>query len=160
MKSELVDMQNVLERLQNLETQNQRLRRALGIIVILVCSFAALGMAAKKGRSVQANEFLLKDTDGTVRAALRMGSTGPRLLFYDENGKAVRALMGVLGSGPALGLYDKSGKTRISLAVASNGANLTFNDADEKLRAELGMSGESPNLMFFNADGTPAYKSR
>jgi hypothetical protein len=160
MKSELVDMQGILERLQNLERQNQRLRRALAFAVILVCSFACLAMAAKRARSVQANEFVLKDSDGTTRAALRMGSTGPRLLFYDENGEAVRALMGVLGSGPALGLYDKGGKTRVSLAVASNGANLTFNDADEKLRAELGLSGDTPNLMFFNADGTPVDKTR
>jgi hypothetical protein len=158
MTSELVDMQSVLERLQNLEKQNRSLKRAFGLVFVVLASFAVMGMAAKR-RSVQANEFILRDSNGITRAALRMGSTGPRLLFYDENGKAARVLLGVLGSGPALGLYDKNGRTRVSLAVTSNGANLTFNDNDEKLRAELGMLDGGPNLMFLNPDGTPAYKT-
>jgi len=160
MTSQRLEMRSVLERLEDLEQQNRRLKRALGLVFVLLGSFALMGMAAKRGRPVQATEFILRDTEGATRAALRMGSSGPRLLFYDENGKAVRVLLGVLSSGPALGLYDKTGKTRVSLGITSNGANLTFNDADEKLRAELGMLTEGPNLMFFNADGTPVHQTR
>ena len=160
MTSQGFDTHAVLERLHNLEKQNQRLKRALALVFMLVASFAAMGMASRRGRAIQATEFILRDSDGNTRAALRMGNTGPRLLFYDADGKAARVLLGVLGSGPALGLYDKNGKTRASLGVTMKGANLTFNDADEKLRAELGMLEEGPNLMLLNADGTPVYKTR
>jgi hypothetical protein len=159
MTSQGFDTHAVLERLHNLEKQNRWLTRALVLVFVLVGSFAAMGMA-RKARAVEATEFILRDSDGSTRAALRMGNTGPRLVFYDADGKAARVLLGVLGSGPALGLYDKNGKTRVALGVTMKGANLTFNDADEKLRAELGMLEEGPNLMLLNADGTPVYKTR
>jgi hypothetical protein len=160
MTPQSVEMGTILERLQKLENQNRRLRRALASLFVLVGSFAALGLASKKGRVVQATEFLLKDGEAKTRAALRMGRSGPYLVFYDANGKAARALVGILSSGPALGLYDAAGKTRVSLGVTTKGANLTFHDADEKLRAELGALEEGPNLMFLDPEGKPVYKTQ
>jgi hypothetical protein len=153
------EMQVVFERLEQLETQNRRLKRAVIVIFILAGSFALMG-AGKKGRVVQATEFLLRDGEGRTRAAWRMGNSGPYLVFYDAQGKTARALLGIPASGPALGFYGVNGKTRISLGISEKGANLTFNDTDEKLRAELGMLEEGPNLMFLNSDGRPVYKAR
>jgi hypothetical protein len=149
----------ILERLKRVEQQNRRLQRALILGFILLGCLVLIG-ASKKGRVVQATEFLLKDSEGQTRASLKMGSAGPDLAFYDANGKVVRALLGVLPSGPALGFYDPDGKNRISLAISPKGANLTFNDSDEKLRSELGMLEEGPNLLFLDRDGKTVYKAR
>jgi hypothetical protein len=154
-----LDTATIMERLEHLERQNRGLKRALVLGFVLLGCFALMG-ASKKGRSVQATEFLLKDNEGQTRASLRMGSAGPGLAFYDANGKAVRALLGVLPAGPALGLYDPDGKNRISLGISAKGANLTFNDSDEKLRSELGMLEEGPNLLFLDHDGKTVYKVR
>lgn len=153
-----LEAQLVLERLEALERQNRQLRSAMALMLILAGSAAAMGFA-KKARALQATEFLLKDSDGTTRAALRMGSAGPDLVFYDPEGKAARVLLGVLPSGPALGFYDAGGKTRVSLGITAKGANLTFNDGNDKLRAELGILEEGPNLMFLGTDGAPVYKA-
>jgi hypothetical protein len=149
----------IMERLEHLERQNRRLKRVLVLGFILLGCVALMG-ASKKGRVIQATEFLLKDNDGQTRASLKMGSAGPHLAFYDANGKAVRALLGLLPSGPALGLYDSDGKNRISLAISPKGANLTFNDSDEKLRSELGMLEEGPKLLFLDLEGKTVYKVR
>jgi hypothetical protein len=159
MMSEPLEIPLILERLEGLERQNRRLKQTLAVAFVLLGSLFFMG-AGKKGHVVQATEFLLKDADGRVRAALRMGSAGAYLAFYNSDGKAARGLLGVLPSGPALGLYDGKGKTRVSLGLTEKGANLTFHDSDEKLRAELGMLEEGPNLLFLDPDGKPVYKIR
>jgi hypothetical protein len=159
MKTQSLELEPILQRLEKLESQNRRLKRTPILLLLLLGSLALMG-ASRKGHPVKASEFILQDADGNTRASLKMGNTGPYLVFYGADGKVARALVGVLPAGPALGFYDAKGKTRVSLALSSNSANLTFDDSDEKLRAEIGVLQEGPNLLFLDADGKPVYKAR
>ena len=47
-------------------------------------------MSREPKRRVEADEFVLRDDNGSMRAALTMTMDGPGLLFYDQN-KIVRA---------------------------------------------------------------------
>lgn len=68
MSNNSLDLQALAQRLERLEKQNPRLKR-VGIIALLaLASFVLMGQAATK-RRVEANEFILKDSDGRVKAA-------------------------------------------------------------------------------------------
>lgn len=159
MTAQTVEMQGVIERVERLEKENRWLKRAVALCLIFAGAFAVMGASGKKGKIIQANEFVLRDAQGNARAALKMGSAGPSLALYGTDENQVRALFTVLRSGPAIGFYDPDGKTRVSLGITAKGATLTFNDNNERLRAEMGMFDEGPNLMFLDPEGKPVYKA-
>lgn len=147
----------ILERLDRLEKQNRRLRRAIAFLMIIAACLLFVGARFGKGRTLTASRIVLKDDTGTTRAILGMRSAGPGLILYDENGENVEALLTVLETGPVLSLCDAKGTTRVLLGVTPKGATLAFNDSHGKLRAEMGFSSNSPNMTFFRPNGKPVY---
>jgi PAS domain S-box-containing protein len=75
-------------------------------------------MQAEPKRSVEADEFVLRDGNGTARAVLKMTVDGPGLFLYDQSEK-IRA--GLVGGRDASGLVvlDSQGKPRISLDLGA-----------------------------------------
>ena len=59
---------------------------------------------------MRANQFILEDEDGTVRAALTVDTDGPQLILCDGTG-VIRARLTVDDDGPQLRLTDETGKT-------------------------------------------------
>ena len=157
MEAKMPDIQVVFERLEKLEKQNRRLKRAAALFVIFTSSLVLMSAAGHKGRTVEARQVVLKDDAGNTRAVLGMRSAGPGLTLYGPDGDKVEALLTVLQTGPVLGLYDADGTTRALLGVTPKGASLTFNDAEGKLRAEMSFSGDAPQLTFFDREGNPVY---
>ena len=86
----------------------------LGALALVWASAASVPKAeaqgAAGGRTVRANEFILEDENGKIRAWLRVDKGRPGLYLYDENGE-VRAALGMGKDGPGLGLLDGAGKT-------------------------------------------------
>src|SRR5690349_1686282 len=91
------------ERIERLEEANRRLERqcrrwkragaaTLAGLAVLVVG----GAAAKVQSSLDANEFVLRDQDGTMRASLTMRPDGT----------------------PGFGLFDKQGQVRLSLDLS------------------------------------------
>lgn len=106
------DLQAVSARLDKLETQNRRWK--LAVMVVALSSTSLVLIAAKpadhidpsviRARSIEAEDFILKDQDGQVHARLSLrphakkfgqsfspspaGSTSS-LEFYDQNGEAI-----------------------------------------------------------------------
>ncbi len=156
-KAQTPEMQGVLERLEKLEKQTRRMKRAIILLVIFMSCLVLTSAAVHKGRSVEARQIALIDEAGNTRAVLGMRSAGPGLTLFDTNGHQVQALLTVLKTGPILGLYDTDGTTRVLLGVTPKGATLAFNDSQGKLRAEMGFSAEAPHITFFDADGKPVF---
>jgi two-component system cell cycle sensor histidine kinase/response regulator CckA len=75
-------------------------------------------MRSEPKRSVEADEFVLRDTNGLMRAALKMTADGPCLFFYDHREKIRAGLVGGK-SAPRLFLLDRDGKPRASLGLAA-----------------------------------------
>src|ERR1035438_4833412 len=75
-------------------------------------------MRSEPKRSVEADEFVLRDTNGLMRAALKMTADGPCLFFYDHREKIRAGLVGGRNA-PRLFLLDRDGKPRTSLGLAA-----------------------------------------
>ncbi len=59
----------------------------LAIVGLTVC----LGFARPRPavKTVEAEEFVLRDSDGKVRARIAMQGEQPKILIYDESGRAI-----------------------------------------------------------------------
>jgi hypothetical protein len=92
-----IDLQGMLERIQKLETQNRRWKLAALLLLMVIASSLTVGVMAQeriapplvRAQTVEANSFLLRDADGTVRGRIVMRGYKPILEFYDEGGKVI-----------------------------------------------------------------------
>lgn len=146
-QSQSAGLQQIQERLSALEKQNRRLKQ-LGVAILLGFPVLLLLMGqAPTKKTVEANEFILKDTSGNVRARLsRYVPTGSapgvppdtQLAFFDEKGKKRLLLFGGYSS---LGI-----------------SGLVLNDGQEHSRANFVESdglGMGPLLYLADEHGTP-----
>ena len=127
MQSTNNDLQALSARLDRLETQNRRWK--LAAILLALSSTSLVLIAAKPAdhvdsavihaRTVEAQDFVVKDGDGQIRARLTLNPQvrirkdmsgpevnmnvpmGPALQFYDSNGDAIWTEPGVAKMIPA-----------------------------------------------------------
>jgi hypothetical protein len=71
MTSHLSGFADLQDRLLKLETQNRRFKRLGAAALIVVTSLVIMGQAFSK-KTVEANEFILRDDSGNIRARLFM----------------------------------------------------------------------------------------
>lgn len=124
---------SVLERLENLERQNRRFKRAGLAAMVLAGATLLIGQATSQWK-VEAERFVLKDTDGKIRAEL-----------------------GMAGHGPLLALYDKDGARRAVFGIAERGPGIFFLDAIQKRRVALGVVEKGPVLVLFDENGNAVF---
>jgi len=121
------------------------------VALVGALAWAAIGAASRAQaqkadetmRVISANEFVLKDPSGEVRAALGMANGKPGLALYDKDGKARASLELGKNGEPALTLYDRDGKARADLHLDERGAFLNLVEENGKSLATLGV-GKSP----------------
>jgi hypothetical protein len=85
------------DRVRKLERQNRRWKLASFLLLFVVASALATGLVAQekiepplmRAKTVEAQSFVLKDTDGTVRARMSMNEGRPSFELYDQTGKIV-----------------------------------------------------------------------
>lgn len=125
MNSSPVDVETLAARVEKLEAANRRWKSSSVIALLFVISMLLLSTrhaervraAAKPDRvepdvlhvrTVEAQDFVLKDGDGHVYARL---SIAPSLTVMDQNGRSVRAydMFGIPGQA-LLQFYDEKGK--------------------------------------------------
>ena len=124
--------EDLLDRLATLERQNRRFK-LLGVATLVgVALLLVMGQAPAK-KIVEANEFVLKDDGGNIRARL----------FITEKTTTNMPLPGMTTPTPVtwnpkatLALYDDKGQTRAMLDDGS----ITFEDSRGKLNTQLGHS--------------------
>jgi hypothetical protein len=74
MDSECVISQELGNRISKLESQNRRLRRIGAATPVVLTLLVIMGEASSR-RTVEANEFVLRDGNGNVRARLSMSES-------------------------------------------------------------------------------------
>lgn len=120
-------------RLEKLEKQNRRIR-GIGIALLVLAAALVLMGQTPGHRTVEANEFVLKDASGTVRGRWSVVEAfGPKFVLLDATGKE-RVLLNVLDTGAGLILRDASGRDRAGLVATVNGPGLNLTDANGKSR--------------------------
>jgi hypothetical protein len=143
-----------------LQRSNRRLRQTIGALVH--CDGALIGMAhasSPVSDSIEARQFVLRDSSGRVRAALGSTPEGAVGLNLDDASGRTLLTLDVDGNGsPGLDLYDQSGKRRAIIAVSRQGApGVGLYDAKGQLRTSLDApAANSPGLAFYN-DGKPSW---
>ena len=124
-------------------------------------------------RTLEAEEFILRDADGKVRARLAPLPNGTHLHLYDDGG-IMRASLGITEYGVGLAFYDRSGEPQATLgsgpsAVAvrrcePNGEEGFYGEAEDapvlifygrsqKPQVMLSMAGGRPHLRLFDEKG-------
>jgi hypothetical protein len=102
------DVKYLYERVERLEKQNQWMRRLGAVAILSVIVLLVSAQAKDTNKTVEANEFVLKDANGVVRAKLGMG-----LALQMKNG-------------PALVLYDDGVQQRVSVATSDGQAQINL----------------------------------
>jgi hypothetical protein len=151
MQSHDSTLQALAQRVAKLEAQNRRFRKAV-MAALVAASAAALMGQAQTSRTLEANEFVLKDNSGTVRARLSVDTTnGPILTFYRDRIHISASLAG--GDEPSLTLFRAGTDEQVQL-----GANRTFNGLglyEKEIRAGLSVQNGNPGLELYDESGKP-----
>jgi len=147
------DIQVLTQRLDRLERQNRLLRCGAFAALALVAAAVWIGAAAK-GRTIEAERFVLRDAQGKVRAELLTDPVfGPRLRLSQANGR-VRMELALKGTtGPYLSLRDANGNDRAQLDAFSGNPGLTLYDSNAKSRVQIDLSENgAPAIRYYDQD--------
>jgi hypothetical protein len=159
---DLIERLKRLERKQaQLQRTNRRLGSAAGGLLLLTGALALMGQTAtRQSRTLEAGQFILRDSDGTVRGAMGINPDGAvGLNLVDAKGHT-RITLDISADGsPGLDFYDSQGKLGATFAMGLIGtAGLGLYDAAGKLRTSLDVPApHTPGLAFYHETGKPAW---
>jgi hypothetical protein len=126
--------EDLQDRILELEKQNRRFKRLGSVALIIAAVIVVMGQAPSE-KTVEANEFVLKDWSGKVRMKLSMQDVGhgggmPQMVFLDTNGNTSLELdgsaPGLFGGG--VGISDEQGRRVGTLFADSDGGNFWVSD--------------------------------
>ena len=158
----------LIERITRLEHQqhefrraNRRLRLMTGALTLCTGALVLMGQVSPvPGRSVEAQQFVLRGSDGKVRGAMGIADDGTVGINLNDLKGQSRITVDLAADGsPGLDLYDQNGKMRATLALGPAGTpGLGFYDPTGKLRTSLDVPAhETPGLAFYHRNGKPAW---
>jgi hypothetical protein len=100
MNSECAIFEELEKRISQLESRNRRLRQ-IGATTLVVATLLVIMGQAPSTKTVEANEFILRDGNGNVRASFSMNGSlsNPEMVMLDENGRT--RIRVDAGGGPA-----------------------------------------------------------
>jgi hypothetical protein len=161
MTSQTLHIQAVVGRLEHVERENHRLKRWGAVALIGIVAMVLMGQAVPGSRTVEAEQFVLKDASGKTRGTMATRADGtPRLEFLEEDGKP-RVVLAVWPNGSAsLGLSEKERMGGAMLATLPDGSTmLRLYDKNATPRAVLITAADgSSTLSFLDKDGKVLWK--
>jgi hypothetical protein len=102
----------LIERLERLERSHRRLKAWAACLLVVAATVAVMGQARPGPQTIEAQEFLVKDPAGTVRARLGAYPTGASLNLFHEAGRATLMVSANKAQGTHLSLADSSGRIK------------------------------------------------
>jgi hypothetical protein len=139
-------LEDIQDRLLKLEKQNRWLKQLGAAALMVSASLIVMGQAPSK-KTVEANEFLLRDRSNNVRARLSIHEPLdiPSMELFDEKGRPSVELSGGLTStgrsegvqGGGMILYDSQGHERGSFLVSDTAAYLRLSDVKGSLKTAV-----------------------
>ena len=157
-------------RIETLERQNRLFRRGTLTCLIALVSVGLMGQTKRPRKAatttapaapvvpakIEAGSFVMKDSDGKIRAELSMAATGPTLKLLDENGAPQMTLSLNDGSprGPMMLLTDPQHHAGFSLSVLEGmGSQLSLVGARPDIQARMVVAPEGTSLEMSDSDG-------
>jgi hypothetical protein len=166
------EKQSLEIRIERLEKQNHRLKLSALTVLIAFISVSLLGQTKQTKKpapkspaapgapvtpdQIEAHSFVLKDSNGKVRAELSMTGTGPGLKLRDEAGTALVTLSLNDGApqGPLLLMSDPQHKAGVSISVLSgNGSQLSLVGERPDIQARMAVAPAGTSFEMSDADG-------
>jgi hypothetical protein len=102
----------LMQRLDKLERSNRRLKLSGLVVLVGLAAFGLMGQARPPLQTVEAQEFVVKDASGAVRARLGTSPTAASLTLSHEGGRASLVVSGGRGQGAHLAVSDSAGKVK------------------------------------------------
>ena len=157
----------LIERLSRLESQhaklhrsNKHLRMMTGALMLLCGALFTMAETSTVTDTVEAQQFLLRDSSGKLRGSMGVVSDGAvGLNLSDSNGRT-RVTVDLASNGtPGVDLYDQDGKVRATTALGDAGQpGVGLYGPDGHLRTALDVpAAKTPGLSFYHDDGKPAW---
>jgi len=157
----------IVNRLEQLERDNRRLRRYTTVMLIVVAMALGLGTAllwysVRSGlpgspQTVSARQFVLRDANGRVRGAWGVDDSGAVRLALSDESERQRVRLSLLQDGSAgLSFADSADRKLAVLGLLpDNTTNLALTDPAGIPRAVLGVASDgSSNLVFADREGS------
>jgi len=127
----------ISERLTKLERQNRRWKLSAAAALALGVLTVVLGQSGPGKNIVEADAFVVTDSNGTGRAVLSMSDDqGPTLTLNDAQGRT-RAVLSVLQDQACLALLDSNGTPRLRFGTEPDGSEIVFNGPESVTRMSL-----------------------
>jgi hypothetical protein len=150
------------QRLARLERENRWMRRLGAVAVAVAAAVFLVGQGKDKPRVVEAQKFVLRDSEGKSRAELSLRERGGvGLDLRDGAGTPRASLLLLRPDAPMLALRDGSGRSRLVLSAADEGAtDMLIKDARGNARVLLGVSHRgSGGIEVYAPNGTVIWKA-
>ena len=173
-------MEILARRLDRVEQENRRLKRAGVAFLAVIAAVVLMGQAtgSKVAKVVEAKRIVLRDDRGTARARLEVDYAGVTLALSDKDGRARIKLdvgenglprlhlvyhNGILNMGdngsPQLTFTDKALNNRMTLGISSDGsAALGLADDKGNYIISLRELPDGPELRLSPSHGDPIYR--
>jgi hypothetical protein len=120
----------LLQRLDKLERSNRRLKLS-GLVVLLgLAAFGLMGQARPPLQTVEAQEFVVKDAGGVVRARLGASQSAASLSLSHEGGRATLLVSGGRAQGAHLAVSDAAGRVKGLLLLEPERVGLYLSPVD------------------------------
>lgn len=147
-------------RMEAVERENRRWQWMVTVTLAVVAAMVILVQATptKFGKVIEAERFVLRDTNGSIRAELGLIDGASVLLLNDKDGKPGVALS-VFPDGPRrVSLLDRDGRTRSVLTARADGdSGLRLFDKNLMHRASLDVMADGrPILRLADKQISPA----
>jgi|HubBroStandDraft_5_1064220.scaffolds.fasta_scaffold219024_2 hypothetical protein len=157
--SELVtDLSVLLSRLESIERENRRLKQIGLVAIVLSTLMLLMGQAHPANQTVEAEKFILKDSNGIIRARLQLEpGDKPTLSLLDASGFPLVSLGA--GKSPFLSLCQGKCESQVQIGAFHDdvfGLALYGKDRGPMhgLRASVGMVNGVPGFDLFSEDAT------
>src|SRR3989442_5552660 len=109
-------LEAVLRRVEDLEAEVRRWRRAAMGLVLSAVALTTLGAAVPRGRVVEAQKFVLKDAAGRGRAGLGpSGNNKSIALRFRDEASFSRLVLGIEEESSLLLLADNTGRPPVGI---------------------------------------------
>jgi hypothetical protein len=131
---------NITDRLDRLERENRQIRKTAALLVLVIFAAMLSGQSSPPDASkgIEAQQFTVKDANGTARASWGINSTGAVVLgFMDADGKARLTLSVEPDGSPVLYLYGRDQTRRFLLHLNHDLPELVLFNSQQKRRVSL-----------------------
>jgi len=144
-----------------LQRSNKHLRLMTGAVLLLCGALVTMAQTSSAvPETLQAQQFLLRDSAGKLRGAIGVTSDGAAGFNLSDSTGRTRLTVDLAANGtPGVDLYDQDGKIRATMALGDAGEpGLGLYGPNGHLRTSLDVpKAQTPGLAFYKDDGKPAW---